>query len=215
MGKFRNECLSLEWFRNRTEAWIGIEHWRRHDNEERPHMSLGDLTPAELSSAVPLCPAHDVSRARGGQGSPRAARPGPASGVYRPRARGDAPESCWCCVAKPVSRRSRFAAVISSGPNRSVHSSSPSLSLGSCQPIAETWTLSSIVAFRCSRFIVAITSSRSCVSPANPSTAIFSPLTITNGVRSYSLGRFRCSNPPRSITRLARSSSCPRCMTMT
>ena len=29
MGKFRNECLSLEWFRNRTEAWIGIEHWRR------------------------------------------------------------------------------------------------------------------------------------------------------------------------------------------
>ena len=30
MGKFRNECLSLEWFRNRTEAKIEIEHWRRH-----------------------------------------------------------------------------------------------------------------------------------------------------------------------------------------
>ena len=52
MGKFRNECLSLEWFRNRTEAWIGIEHWRRHDNEERPHMSLGDLTPAEFKAQV-------------------------------------------------------------------------------------------------------------------------------------------------------------------
>ena len=47
-GKFRNECLSLEWFRNRMEAKIGIERWRRHDNEERPHMSLGDLTPAEF-----------------------------------------------------------------------------------------------------------------------------------------------------------------------
>ena len=47
-GKFRNECLSLEWFRNRMEAKIGIEHWRRHYNEERPHMSLGDLTPAEF-----------------------------------------------------------------------------------------------------------------------------------------------------------------------
>ena len=33
-GKFRNECLSLEWFRNRTEAKIGIERWRRHNNEE-------------------------------------------------------------------------------------------------------------------------------------------------------------------------------------
>ena len=52
MGKFRNECLSLEWFRNRTEAWIGIEHWRRHDNEERPHMSLGDLIPAEFKAQV-------------------------------------------------------------------------------------------------------------------------------------------------------------------
>ena len=52
MGKFRNDCLSLEWFRNRTEAKIGIEHWRRHDNEERPHMSLGDLTPAAFQAQV-------------------------------------------------------------------------------------------------------------------------------------------------------------------
>ena len=51
-GKFRNECLSLEWFRNRMEAKIGIEHWRRHDNEERPHMSLGDLTPAEFKKQM-------------------------------------------------------------------------------------------------------------------------------------------------------------------
>ena len=51
-GQFRNECLSLEWFRNRMEAKIGIERWRRHDNEERPHMSLGDLTPAEFKKQM-------------------------------------------------------------------------------------------------------------------------------------------------------------------
>ena len=51
-GKFRNECLSLEWFRNRMEAKIGIERWRRHYNEERPHMSLGDLTPAEFKKQM-------------------------------------------------------------------------------------------------------------------------------------------------------------------
>ncbi len=51
-GKFRNECLSLEWFRNRMEAKIGIEHWQRHYNEERPHMSLGDLTPAEFKKQM-------------------------------------------------------------------------------------------------------------------------------------------------------------------
>ena len=34
------------------EAKIGIERWRRHDNEERPHMSLGDLTPAEFKAQI-------------------------------------------------------------------------------------------------------------------------------------------------------------------
>ena len=44
-GKFRDECLSLEWFRSRAEAKIIIETWRRHFNEVRPHSSLGYLTP--------------------------------------------------------------------------------------------------------------------------------------------------------------------------
>jgi len=47
-GKFRDECLSLEWFRNRVDAKIVIEGWRRHYNETRPHSSLGYLTPAEF-----------------------------------------------------------------------------------------------------------------------------------------------------------------------
>lgn len=51
-GKFRNECLTIEWFRNRVEARVAIERWRHHYNEERPHMSLGDLTPAEFKSQI-------------------------------------------------------------------------------------------------------------------------------------------------------------------
>jgi putative transposase len=47
-GKFRDECLSLEWFRSRAEAKVVIEAWRRHYNEVRPHSSLGYLTPAEF-----------------------------------------------------------------------------------------------------------------------------------------------------------------------
>ena len=51
-GKFRNECLTVEWFRNRLDAKVGIERWRRHYNDERPHMSLGDLTPAEFKAQI-------------------------------------------------------------------------------------------------------------------------------------------------------------------
>jgi putative transposase len=49
-GKFRDECLSLEWFRNRTEAKIVIESWRRHYNEVRPHSSLSYQTPVEFKA---------------------------------------------------------------------------------------------------------------------------------------------------------------------
>jgi len=47
-GKFRDECLSLEWFRSRAEAKVMIETWRRHYNEVRPHSSLDYMTPAEF-----------------------------------------------------------------------------------------------------------------------------------------------------------------------
>jgi putative transposase len=45
-GKFRDECLNMEWFRNRAEARVHIEQWRREYNEVRPHSSLAYLTPA-------------------------------------------------------------------------------------------------------------------------------------------------------------------------
>jgi putative transposase len=51
-GKFRDECLSLEWFRSRAEAKVTIEQWRRHFNEVRPHSSLGYLTPAQFATRL-------------------------------------------------------------------------------------------------------------------------------------------------------------------
>jgi len=51
-GKFRDECLSMEWFRNRVDAKIVIESWRRHYNEVRPHSSLGKLTRAEFKKQL-------------------------------------------------------------------------------------------------------------------------------------------------------------------
>ena len=47
-GKFRDECLSVEWFRSREEARVVIETWRRHYNAVRPHSSLAYLTPLEF-----------------------------------------------------------------------------------------------------------------------------------------------------------------------
>ncbi|SNU82175.1 transposase [Pandoraea sputorum] len=51
-GKFRDECLAMEWFRNRIEAKIAIEDWRTHYNEVRPHSSLQYLTPTEFRRAI-------------------------------------------------------------------------------------------------------------------------------------------------------------------
>lgn len=47
-GKFRDECLSMEWFRNRIDVKITIEPFWRQYNEIRPHSSLGQLTPLEF-----------------------------------------------------------------------------------------------------------------------------------------------------------------------
>ena len=51
-GKFRNEHLSLQWFRNRVDAAVSIEQWRRHYNAVRPHSSLAYRTPHEFKAIV-------------------------------------------------------------------------------------------------------------------------------------------------------------------
>ena len=47
-GKFRDECLGMHWFKNRLDAKVVIEDWRREYNTVRPHSSLGNLTPLEF-----------------------------------------------------------------------------------------------------------------------------------------------------------------------
>jgi putative transposase len=51
-GKFRDECLSMQWFKNRIDAKILIEEFRRQYNEVRPHSSLGQMTPAEFKQTL-------------------------------------------------------------------------------------------------------------------------------------------------------------------
>ena len=47
-----DECLNEHWFMNLDEAKRIIEKWRDHYNTERPHSSLGGLTPNELASQL-------------------------------------------------------------------------------------------------------------------------------------------------------------------
>jgi len=51
-GKFRDECLSMQWFKNRTDAKTLIENFRREYNEIRPHSSLRQLTPIQFKQTL-------------------------------------------------------------------------------------------------------------------------------------------------------------------
>ena len=53
-GRFRDECLNMEWFRNRREAAVLIEAFRVHYNKVRPHSSIGYLTPEEFRATQNL-----------------------------------------------------------------------------------------------------------------------------------------------------------------
>jgi putative transposase len=47
-GRFRDECLNEHWFLSIEHARRIIEKWRIDYNSERPHSSLGYLTPEEF-----------------------------------------------------------------------------------------------------------------------------------------------------------------------
>ena len=51
-GKIRDELLSREWFSSVKEAQVMVEDWRKFYNTERPHSSLGYLTPLEFKSKL-------------------------------------------------------------------------------------------------------------------------------------------------------------------
>lgn len=47
-GKFRDECLSVNWFLSMEDACEKIEDWRWEYNHFRPHSTLDDLSPQEF-----------------------------------------------------------------------------------------------------------------------------------------------------------------------
>jgi len=51
-GKFRDECLNEHWFISLAHARSVIEAWRIEYNTERPHSSLGNLTPEEFAQTI-------------------------------------------------------------------------------------------------------------------------------------------------------------------
>lgn len=53
-GTMRDECLNMQWFRDLKEARDMIEAWRVDYNQNRPHSSLGGLTPEEFAAGYNL-----------------------------------------------------------------------------------------------------------------------------------------------------------------
>jgi len=51
-GKLRDECLNGELFLDLVDARRKLAAWRREYNEERPHSSIGNLTPVEFARTV-------------------------------------------------------------------------------------------------------------------------------------------------------------------
>ena len=100
-GKFRDEYLGLQWFRNRVDAKVGIEQWRRHYNEVRPHSSLGYLPPAEFKAQQIA----DWDRAR-----PTSPLQSSAAGLPRWRSSPDEPRcpTQCCSPASSGAEESRF-----------------------------------------------------------------------------------------------------------
>ena len=49
-GKLRGELLKREWFHSLIEADVVIQQWRQYYNDERPHSSLGRLSPTRFAA---------------------------------------------------------------------------------------------------------------------------------------------------------------------
>jgi hypothetical protein len=52
-GRLRDECLNANWFATIASAKEKIESWREEYNGERPHSSLGYMTPLEFARGAP------------------------------------------------------------------------------------------------------------------------------------------------------------------
>ena len=93
-GKFRDECLSLEWFRSRAEAKVIIE-----SNAVRPHSSLGYLTPNEFAAQLTNAALGNATGRGAAVHGP--SRPGP---LHHPRREGQMQQT-WRHLKPAVVRR--------------------------------------------------------------------------------------------------------------
>ena len=55
-GRFRQECLNAHWFLSIQDAREKIEAWKEDYNANRPHSSLGDMTPREFTEQCTSLP---------------------------------------------------------------------------------------------------------------------------------------------------------------
>ena len=51
-SRLRQECLNASWFLSMADARIRINEWRADYNENRPHSSLGNLTPSDFAAQL-------------------------------------------------------------------------------------------------------------------------------------------------------------------
>jgi putative transposase len=52
-GRFRDECLNINWFTSLNDAKTKIEIWRHEYNTDHPHSSLKGLSPNEFRDSIP------------------------------------------------------------------------------------------------------------------------------------------------------------------
>ena len=53
-GSFRDECLNETLFSTLDQARHHINEWKNDHNQNRPHSSLGNLTPTEYATNMAL-----------------------------------------------------------------------------------------------------------------------------------------------------------------
>ena len=51
-SRLRQECLNASWFLSMDDARARINNWRSDYNENRPHSSLGNLTPSDFAAQL-------------------------------------------------------------------------------------------------------------------------------------------------------------------
>jgi putative transposase len=77
-GRLRDECLNVEWFASLIDARQKLALWRQHFNQQRPHSSLDDRTPAAFAEL------HRPRAARSALSHPHTANGTPAQGSASP-----------------------------------------------------------------------------------------------------------------------------------